>query len=147
MVILHHVEKDIILRAIPPQSCRRNPFDKIGVDVIQFPKSMKGNTFAISFSDYLTKWVEAFATTVQSALTIAKLLVERIITSHGVPKELISDRGAAFLSNLIQEVYRLLGIHKVSTMAYHLQKDGLVERFHRTLTSMLAKTTQPGGSD
>ena len=38
-------------------------------------------------------------------------------------------------------------IHKVSTTAYHPQTDGLVERFHRTLTSMLAKTTAPGGLD
>ena len=123
------------------------PFDRIGVDVIQFPKSRKGNRYAVCFIDYLTKWVEAFATTDQSALTIAKLLVEEIIPRHGVPKELLSDRGAAFLSNLLHEVYRLLGTHKVSTTAYHPQTDGLVERFHRTLTSMLAKSTQPSGLD
>ena len=117
------------------------------MDIIQFPKSKRGNRYAICFVDYLTKWVEAFATSDQSALTIAKLLVEEIITRHGAPKELLSDRGAAFLSNLLQEVYRLMGICKVSTTAYHPQTDGLVERFHRTLTSMLAKTTQPGESD
>ena len=99
------------------------------------------------FVDYLTKWVEAFPTTDQSVLTIAKLLVEEIVTRHGLPKELLSDRGAASLSNLLHEVYRLLRTHKVSTTAYHPQTDGLVERFHRTLTSMLAKSTQPGGLD
>ena len=40
-----------------------------------------------------------------------------------------------------------MGIHKVSTTAYHPQIDGLVERFHRTLTSILSKTTQSGGMD
>ena len=61
-----------------------------------------------------------------------------------------SDHGAAFLSKLLHEVYRLMGIilcDKVSTTAYHPQTDGLVGRFHRTLTAMLSKTTQPGGSD
>ena len=123
------------------------PFDRIGVDVVQFPKSKRGNKYAIVFIDYLTKWVEVFATPDQTALTIAKLLVEEIISRHGVPRELLSDRGAAFLSKLLHEIYRLMGIHKTSTTAYHPQTDGLVERFHRTLTSMLSKTTQPGGVD
>ena len=47
------------------------PFDRIGVDVVQFPKSARGSKYAIVF-DYLTKWVEAFPT---PALTIARLLV------------------------------------------------------------------------
>ena len=119
------------------------PFDRIGVDVVQFPKSKKGNKYAIVFIDYLTKWVEVFPSTNQSALTIAHLLVEEIISRHGVPKELLSDRGAACLSKLLSEIYLLMGIHKVSTTAYHPQTDGLVEWFHRTLTSMLAKTTSP----
>ena len=40
----------------------------------------------------------------QTALTIAKLLVENVISRHGVPVELLSDRGSAFLSHLLQEV-------------------------------------------
>ena len=123
------------------------PFDRIGVDVVQFPKSARGNRYAIVFVDYLTKWVEVFPTPDQSALTIARLLIAEIISRHGVPRELLSDRGAAFLSKLLHELYRLMGIHKVSTTAYHPQTDGLVERFHRTLTAMLSKTSQPGGSD
>ena len=117
------------------------PFDRIGVDVVQFPTSAKGNQYTIVFIDYLTKWVEVFPSSDQSALTIACLLVENIISRHGVPKELLSDCGAAFLSKLLHEVYKLMGIHKVSTTAYHPQTDGLVERFHCTLTSMLSKTT------
>ena len=78
---------------------------------------------------------------------IAHLLVENIISRHGVPKELLSDHGAAFLSKLLHEVYKLMGIHKMSTTAYHPESDGLVERFHHTLTSMLSKTTVHGGLD
>ena len=40
------------------------------------------------------------------------------------------------------ELYRLLGIHKVNTTAYHPRTDGMVERFNRTLTDMLAKTAE-----
>ena len=122
-------------------------FNRIGVDVIQFPRSSDGNHYAVVFMDYLTKWPEVFAVPDQTAATIAKLLVEEIISRHGVPAEVLSDRGCAFLSGLMKEVELLLGSHKVNTTAYHPQTDGLVERFNRTLTAMLTKTAERGGRD
>ena len=97
--------------------------------------------------DYLTKWPEVFATQDQTSLTIAGLLVEKVISRHGVPAELLSDCGQAFLSKLMVNVYQLLGIEKANTTAYHPQTYGLVERFHRTLTDMLAKRVQCTGKD
>ena len=123
------------------------PFDRVGVDVIQFPRSHHGNQYAVVFVDYLTKWPEVFAVPDQTAATIAKLLVGEIVSRHGVPAEILSDRGRAFLSGLMKEVERLLGFHKANTSAYHPQTDGLVERFNRTLTTMLAKTVEKGGKD
>ena len=40
-----------------------------------------------------------------------------------------------------------MGIHQINTTAYHPQKDGLVERFHCTLSTMLAKTARKGDHD
>jgi hypothetical protein len=37
-------------------------FDGVGVDVIHFVRSNSGNQYAVVFADYLTKWVEVFAT-------------------------------------------------------------------------------------
>ena len=79
------------------------------------------------FQDYLTKWPEAFPVANQDTITIARLLVERIVPVHGVPKKLLSDRGGCFLSHLISELYWLLGIKKINTTAYHPQTDGMVE--------------------
>ena len=93
-------------RAVKP------PFDWIGVDIIQFPKMSRGNQYAVVFVDYLTKWPEVFAVPDQSAATIARLLIEEIV---GVPSEILSNRGKAFLSGQMREVESLLGFHKVST--------------------------------
>ena len=117
------------------------PFDRVGVDVLQLPS---GKRYAVVFMDYLTKWPEVFATADQTALTIDRLLVEEIICCHGVPNQLMSDRGPSFLSKLVLEVCSMLGIKKLNTSAYHPQSDGLVERFNRTLTDMLAKTAKNG---
>ena len=57
---------------------------------------MNRGGLALLIQDYLTKWVEVFPTPDQSALTIAKLLITEIISRHGVPRELLSDRSAAF---------------------------------------------------
>lgn len=123
------------------------PFDRIGVNIIQFPVSRNGNKYAAVFMDYLTKWPEVFPIPDQTAATIARLLVEEIVSRHGVPAQVLSDRGSTFLSALMKEVEELLGFHKVNTTAYHPQTDGLVERFNRTLTAMLAKTVEKGGQD
>ena len=31
-------------------------FDRVGVDVVQLPKTKRGNRYAVVFVDYLTKW-------------------------------------------------------------------------------------------
>ena len=71
------------------------------------------------FVGYLTKWPEVFATSDQTPLTIAKLFVEQIVCHHEVPAQLLSDRGAAFLSHLLMEICELLGVEKLNTTAYH----------------------------
>ena len=120
------------------------PFHRVGVDVLQLPLTRGGNRYVVVFADYLTKWVEAFAVPDQTADTIARLLVEKVVCVHGVPEQLLSDRGANFLSDLVASVCRLLGITKINTSGYHPQTDGLVEKFNSTLTSMIAKSATKG---
>lgn len=44
----------------------------VGVDVLQLPPSFNGNKYAIVFMDYFTKWPEVFATSDQTAETVAQ---------------------------------------------------------------------------
>lgn len=117
------------------------------MDVIQLPHSRLRNQYAVVFVNYLTKWPEVGPASDQTAATIANLLVREIVSRYGVVSEVLSDRGRAFLSSLLKEVQQLLGFHKTNTTAYNPQTDGLVERFNRTLTMMLAKTVESGGRD
>ena len=97
--------------------------------------------------DYLTEWVEAFPMLNQSSETIAKLLIDHVICRHGVPNQLLSDRGTNLLSDLIMDICHLTGMKKINTTAYHPQTDGLVENFNRTLRAMLAKHSKQFGMD
>lgn len=117
------------------------------LDLVWFFPSHSGSKYAIVFTDYLTKWVEAFLALDQTALIIAWFLVEELISCHGGPQELLSNRGAAFLSSPLQEVCHMMGTHKVKTTAYYPQRDGIVEQFNRILIEMLSKNVEQHGKD
>lgn len=117
----------------------KKPFHRVAVDVLTMPLTSRGNRYIVVFMDYFTKWAKAFAVPDQQASTIARLLVDNIVCRHGVPEELLSNRGSNFLSDLIMEMCRVLGIKKLNTSGYHPQTDGLVEKFNSTLLGMMSK--------
>ena len=86
----------------------------------------------------------AFSALDQKAECIAHLIVEEVVPCLGVP-ELLSDRGTNLLAFLIKDICKMLGIEKLNTAARHSQCNGAVERFNRTLTSMLRKHTAKFG--
>ena len=84
------------------------------------------------------QWPEVFAIPVHNFPTIAKILVRDVICRHGCPERLLSDRGGEFLRNIALDLYKELGIQKVSTSSYHPQTDGMVERFNGTFVDMIS---------
>ena len=100
---------------------------------MELPLTTNGNQYAIVYQDLFTKWPMVYATPDQKAMRIAKLLAEEIVPMFGVPEALLSDCGTNLLSCLMQDVCKLLGIKKLNTTAHHLQCNGMVERFNRTL--------------
>jgi len=73
------------------------------------------------------------ATPDQTAETVVECLSQKWIPVHGVPKKIITDRGKAFQSKLIQELASRYSIKLAKTSAYHPQSNGKVERMHRDL--------------
>ena len=131
-----------LLHPIPVQ----RPFQIMGVDVMELPKTKKGNQYVVVFQDFLTKWPMVFPIPDQKAIRIVRLLVEQIVPLFGVPEALLSDRGTNLLSHLMLDVCDLLGVKKLNTTAYHPQCDGMVERFNRTLKTMLRKHADTFGN-
>ena len=76
---------------------------------------------------------------------IAEILVQEVVAFFGVPENLLCNRGANLLSNLMMDICKLLGIQKFNTNAYHTQCNWMVERMNRMLKTALRKhTTQFG---
>ena len=115
----------------------------VAVDILgPLPESESGNSYILVAGDYFTKWMEAYPIPKQEAITIAKVLVDEMFCRFSPPEQLHSDQGRQFESSIMKEVCEILGIRKSRTSPYHPQCDGLVERFNRTLLSMLAMTTK-----
>ena len=115
----------------------------IAVDIlVPLLESEAGNSYILVACDYFTKWMEAYPMPNQEAATVAKKLVDDMFCWFSVPERLHSDQGKQFESSLLQEVCKILNVKKTRTTPYYLQCDGLIERFNRTLLSMLATTTK-----
>jgi len=118
----------------------------VGVDIMELPKTLRGNKYVVVFQDLLSKWPMVFPVADQKAITLVKLLVEEVVPFMGVPEALLSDRGTNLLSTLMLDVCEKLGIQKLNTTAYHPQCNGLVERFNRTLKTVLRKQAATYGN-
>ncbi|PNF15527.1 hypothetical protein B7P43_G16595 [Cryptotermes secundus] len=113
------------------------PFERIAIDIAgPFPRSDQGNRYLLIAMDYFTKWPEVYAIPNQEASTIAEVLVANFFCRFGIPRELHSDQGRNFESQLLQEVLQRLGVSKTHTTPFHPQSDGMVERYAKTIGTL-----------
>ena len=87
--------------------------------------------------DCFTKYVVCVPLRNKQATTVAKAIVEKVFMRFGLG-ELHSDGGGEFDNEILSEICRLAGVAKVKTTPYEPSSNP-VERFHRTMHSLLAK--------
>jgi len=80
-----------------------------------------------------------FPTPQKEAEPIARILAEQVFSRFGIPLSILSDQGKAVDGRIMREVCRLFGVEKLRTTPYK-PSTNQVERFHRTLNSILGKT-------
>ena len=78
---------------------------------------------------------------------MAKFIYEDVCCRHGVPLELLSDRGQGFRSELMDYLCAKLKIRHNYASPYYPQCNGLNERFNGELIRMLTKVTSHHGKN
>ncbi len=118
----------------------KEPFKRVAVDLIGpiVPCSERGHRYIITLVDYATRYPEALPLKNIDTITVAEALIE-MFCRIGFPEELLDDRGTQFLSEIMQEVNRLLSIKQLRTSPYHPQCNGLCEKFNGTLKTIVKK--------
>jgi len=124
------------------------PFERLSIDLTgPHCKSTRGNVWILTCLDPYSKWAEAIPLRNKEAETVARVLVEQVLMRFGTPIAMLSDRGNEVDSSIMRDVCRLLDIDKMRTTSYRPSTNGAVERFHRTLNSMLGKVVAENQKD
>ena len=115
------------------------PMERLCIDIAgPFNESPAGNKYCLIITDWFTKFVEIHPMKNQEAETVARIIADKFVSRYGVPREIHTDQGTQFESQLFQELCALLGINKTRTTSFHPQSDGQSERNIKTLVKMLA---------
>ena len=115
------------------------PFEKIIIDCVgPLPKTKGGNQYLLTLMCATTRYPEAIPLKNITTKTIVKVLL-KYFTSFGIPKEIQSDRGTNFTSDLFSSILRELGVKQTLSSAYHPESQGALERWHQTFKTMLKK--------
>jgi len=62
-----------------------------------------------------------------TAEEIAQLILDGIVRLHGLPEEIVSNRGPQFASKFWRHLFELLGVDIWLFSAFHLEIDGQTE--------------------
>lgn len=119
-------------------STANTAFEKIYLDLVGPLQTDSNNfTYVLTLQCELTKYVEAYPLVSKKSEEVAKTFVNNFILRYGVPTEIATDRGKEFLSEIFQEVCKLLNIKQLNSTAYHHQSLGALEVTHKNLNAFL----------
>ena len=124
------------------------PFKRVAVDLVGpiSPVSGKGNQYILTVVDFATRYPEAVTLPKIEIERVAEALLE-VFSRVGFPKEMLSDRGTQFTSDLMKEVSQLVSTKQLFTTPYNPHCNGLCERINGVLKSMLKKMCQERPKD
>ncbi|KAI3678914.1 hypothetical protein L6452_38218 [Arctium lappa] len=114
-------------------------WDMITMDfVTKLPRTVKGHDAIWVTVDRLTKSAHLLPISDKYTLErLAQLYINEIVSRHGVPISIISDRDARFTSRFWLSFQQDMGTRLNMSTAYHPQTDGQSERTIQTLEDML----------
>ena len=122
-----------------------NPWEVVTVDFVSgFMPSIKGRyTACCVVCDRFTRMIHLEPCRDHaSAKETVGIMMRLLISRHGCPRVIISDRGTQFDSDLWKTVWTMLGTRVALATTHHPQSNGLTERSNRTLISLIRKYTQ-----
>ncbi|WVZ89427.1 hypothetical protein U9M48_035838 [Paspalum notatum var. saurae] len=106
--------------------------------VVGLPRTQKGYDSIWVIIDRFTKSAHFIPVkTCYTAATYAGLYISRIVSLHGIPVTITSDRGSVFVSRFWEHLQTALGTKLIRSSAYHPQTSGQVERVNQIVEDML----------
>ena len=80
-----------------------------------------------------------FVATIEGTLVeeLARLFRDNVWKLHGLPENIVSDRGLQFATEMMKKLNKMLGIEMKLSTSYYPQTDGQTERMNQELEQHL----------
>ena len=128
-----------LLRPLPIPG---RPWSHIALDFVTGLPMSQGNTTILTMVDRFSKMVHfAPLPKLPSAAETADLLVSHVVRLHGIPVDIVSDRGPQFTSRVWQAFCRGIGATVSLSSGYHPQTNGQAEQANQALEATLRCVT------
>ena len=114
------------------------PLESLAIDILgPLPKTKTVKRFLLVITDRFSKLTQVVALRTITAYTVPVAFCKSWVFKYGVPRTLLSDDGPQINANFFHSTCGVLGITNLYTSAYNPQTNGKVERYNRTIASML----------
>lgn len=125
-----------------PLPIPKRPWSHIAVDFVTGLPESEGNTTIMTIVDRFSKQVHYVPLPkLPTALETAKLLVLHVYRLHGIPVDIVSDRGPQFTSRVWKAFCETLGTSVSLSSGYHPESNGQTERANQDLGTALRCVT------
>jgi hypothetical protein len=114
-------------------------WENISMDfIVGLPKTSKSYDSIWVIMDRLTKVAHFLPVKdLYPTKTYVELYIARIMSLHGVPKTMVSNREPQFISRFWEELNKSLGTKLIHSLAYLPRTSGQTERVNKILEDML----------
>jgi hypothetical protein len=117
------------------------PFSKWGLDFIGpiNPPSSAGQVFILTATNYFSKWVEVVPLKHSTHDQVISFLENNIFSRFGLPLEIITENGPAFISTKLTQFLAKLGVKNFTSSAYYPQGNGQTESTNKNLVRIVKR--------
>lgn len=123
---------------LQPLSVPSRPWSHIALDFVTGLPPSQGKTVVLTVVDRFSKAAHFIPLPkLPSAKETAVAVVDHVFRLHGLPMDVVSDRGPQFVSKFWQEFCRLLGASVSLSSGFHPQSNGQTERANQDLERVL----------
>ena len=109
------------------------PLELLCIDFTKADIAKGGKENIWVLTDAFSKYSQAFVTSNQKSLTVAKLLIEKWFSVFGIPTRINSDQGRSFDNEIIAHLCKMYGIRQSTTTPYNPCGNLQCQRFDHTL--------------
>lgn len=114
------------------------PWSHISLDFVTGLPPSEGNTTILTIIDRFSKAVHFVPLPkLPSAQETAQLITQHVFRLHGIPNDIVSDRGPQFISQVWRSFCQAVGASVSLSSGYHPQSNGQSERANQELESLL----------